>query len=214
MGEAAQQLHHSLELAWCHRLGEAATGSSRALPRGRPGNGQTIGVDDLIAMTQTIVAFARQDCWPNPTLSTSDGGGLQKTMAHVGLWKPSAWYLLGATAWARPPSPIASARYLIGAIARARLAFARWLFGLPFDVNKLKRSGTTPPPSYSDRAVLDPCATTATTTMTTAAAVATTKVSRSHVASFFTTLEGQDLDVFWSKSGGSHLTMFIVRGDV
>ena len=93
------------------------------------------------------------------------------------------------------------------------LAFARRLFGLLFDVNTLKRFGTTPPPSYSDRAVLDPCGTTATTTMTTVAAVATTKVSRSHFASFLTSLEGQDLDDFWSKSGGSGITIFIVRGE-
>ena len=46
----------------CGRVTRAATGSSRALPRGRPGTGQTMMADDLTAMAQTTVA-----CVPLPT---------------------------------------------------------------------------------------------------------------------------------------------------
>ena len=76
-----------------------------------------------MATTQAMVDCACQGCFANTTLSTSDGGGSQKTMAHVGFWLPSsfatAWYLLGAIAWARPPSKFTTAWCLLGAIAWA-----------------------------------------------------------------------------------------------
>ena len=72
----------------------------------------------------------------------------------------------------------------------SEFAFACWFFGLPFDVDKSKRFGTTPPPSHKDRAVLGLCATTAATTTATATTMATTEVWRSHVYNMFDEFEG------------------------
>ena len=98
-------------------------------------------------------------------------------------------------------------------IGTSTLAFASWLVGLLFDVGRPKRFGTTPPPSHNDHTVHYRCSATATNDVTTAATMMTTKLPRGMFTSILASLEGQDLEGFWSKNGGSGITIFIVRCD-
>ena len=150
-----------------------------------------------------------------------EGGAEQTLSVSCSFWSRSKSSTLSdalrnmAGSWPRnTTSRLPLARKRPKHTGASEFAFACWFFGLPFDVDKSKRFGTTPPPSHKGRAVLDLCATTAATTTTTATTMATTKVSRSHFTTCLTSLKGQDVDGFWSKNGGSHHSIFIVFGEL